>query len=163
MQRICGPFLKIYLCFSRDFVNQHVFFCSIYIETARNSREECNEFADLLFFRLSLCLSRDSLSCDTRSLDLCILFKFGARERTEDEFEKAKMAISYCHLPAPPLPHDIIQVILNIYIYRNKGCFSNWGIWQSSKDSLSDFYLVVQWVYFRRFHLTILEFNLEYW
>ena len=52
------------------------FCCSIYIETVQNSREECNEFADLLFFRLSLCLSRDSLSCDTRSLDLCILFKF---------------------------------------------------------------------------------------
>ena len=26
--------------------------CSIYIETAQNSPEECNEFADLLFFRL---------------------------------------------------------------------------------------------------------------
>ena len=60
--------------YSRDFDNQHC--CSIYIETAQNSREECNEFADLLFWRLSLCLSRDSLSCDTRSLDLCILFKF---------------------------------------------------------------------------------------
>ena len=32
------------------------FCCSIYIETAQNSREECNEIADLLFFRLSLCL-----------------------------------------------------------------------------------------------------------
>ena len=52
------------------------FCCSIYTETAHNSRGECNEFADLLFFRLSLCLSRDSLSCDTRSLDLCTLFKF---------------------------------------------------------------------------------------
>ena len=52
------------------------FCCSIYIETAQNSREECNEFADLLFWRLSLCLSRDSLFCDTRTLDLCILFKF---------------------------------------------------------------------------------------
>ena len=52
-----------------------VFFCcSIYVEIAQNSREECNEFAELLFQRLSLCLSRDSLSCDTRSLDLCILF-----------------------------------------------------------------------------------------
>ena len=38
--------------------------------------EECHEFADLLFWRLSLRLSRDSLSCDTRSLDLCILFRF---------------------------------------------------------------------------------------
>ena len=56
--------------YSRDSVNQHVFRCSIYIETAENSREERNEQ------RLSLCLSRDSLSCDIRSLDLCILFKF---------------------------------------------------------------------------------------
>ena len=70
-------FFRIYLRLSRDFVSQHVFFCcSIHIETAQNSHEECNEFADLLFWRLSLCLSRDSLSCDTRSLDLCILFKF---------------------------------------------------------------------------------------
>ena len=61
----------------REILSTSMFFCcSIYIETVQNSREECNEFADLLFFRLSLCLSRDSLSCDTRSLDLCILFKF---------------------------------------------------------------------------------------
>ena len=46
----------------------------------------------------------------------------GARGRTEDEFEKANMAIRYYHLPAPPLPHVIIQVILNIY-----GWFSNWA------------------------------------
>ena len=25
MKRICGPFFRIYLCLSRDFVNQHVF------------------------------------------------------------------------------------------------------------------------------------------
>ena len=61
----------------REILSTSMFFCcSIYIETAQNSREECNEFADLLFWRLSLCLSRDSLSCDTRSLDLCILFNF---------------------------------------------------------------------------------------
>ena len=29
-----------------------------------------------LFWRLSICISRDSLSCDTRSVNLCILFKF---------------------------------------------------------------------------------------
>ena len=61
---------------SRDFAPACFFCCSIYIETAQNSHEECNEFADLLFWRLSLCLSRDSLSRDTRSLDLCILFRF---------------------------------------------------------------------------------------
>ena len=77
MQRICRRlFFRIYLCLSRDFVNQHSLCSSIYIETALNSREECMEFAELLFWRLSLCLSRDSLSRDTPSLDLCILFKF---------------------------------------------------------------------------------------
>ena len=34
--------------------------------SALNSREQCSEFSDL-----SLCLSRDSLSCYTRSLDRC--------------------------------------------------------------------------------------------
>ena len=67
-------FFRIHLCLSRDFVNQHVFCCSIYSQTAQNSRGECNEFANLLFGRLSLFLSRDSLSCDTGLLDLCILF-----------------------------------------------------------------------------------------
>ena len=61
----------------REILSTSMFFCcSIYIETAQNSREECNEFADLLFWRLSLCLSRDSLSRDSRSLNLCVLFKF---------------------------------------------------------------------------------------
>ena len=32
------------------------------------NEKEWNEFADLLLFRLSFCLSRDSLSCDTRSI-----------------------------------------------------------------------------------------------
>ena len=77
IQRICRHlFFRVYSFLSRDFVNQHAFCSSIYIETALNSREECIEFADLLFWRLSLCLLRDSLSRDTRSLDLCILFKF---------------------------------------------------------------------------------------
>ena len=57
-------------------LSSSMFFCSsIYIETALNFREECNEFAGLLFWRLSLCLSIDSLSCDTRALYLCILLK----------------------------------------------------------------------------------------
>ena len=74
VQRICWPFI---LEFIREILSTSMFFCcSIYIETAQNSSEECNEFADLLFWRLSLCLSRDSLSYDIRSLDLCILFKF---------------------------------------------------------------------------------------
>ena len=76
----CNVFQTFFLEFIyvfREILSTSMFFCcSIYIETAQNSREECNEFADLLFFRLSLCLSRDSSSCDTRSLDLCISFKF---------------------------------------------------------------------------------------
>ena len=76
MQRISDLFFRIYLCLSRDLSTSMFFCCSIYIETAQISREECNELADLFFIRLSLCLSTDFLSCDTRSLDLCILFKF---------------------------------------------------------------------------------------
>ena len=59
MRRICGPFI---LEFIREILSTSMFFCrSIYIETAQNSREECNAFADLLFSRLSLSLSRGSL------------------------------------------------------------------------------------------------------
>ena len=59
MQRICGPFI---LEFIGEILSTNMFFCClIYIETAQNSREEYNEFADLLFWRLSLCLSRDSV------------------------------------------------------------------------------------------------------
>ena len=75
-------FFEQFIFVSREILSTSMFLffffccCSIYVETAQNSRVECNEFADLLFFRLSLCLSRDYLFCDTRSLDLCILFKF---------------------------------------------------------------------------------------
>ena len=68
-------FLRIYLCLSRDFVNQHVFL-PLDLHWDSPKLPSLNEFTDLLCWRLSLCLSRDSLSCDTRSLDLCILFKF---------------------------------------------------------------------------------------
>ena len=65
------------ICVFCEILSTSMYFCcSIYIETAQNSREECNEFLNLLFWRLSLCLSRDSLSCDTHSLDLCMLVKF---------------------------------------------------------------------------------------
>ena len=44
---------------ARFILSQHLrTFFSIYIETALNFDEECNEFADLLLQRLSLCLSR---------------------------------------------------------------------------------------------------------
>ena len=70
-------FFSEFIYVFREILSTSMFFCcSIYIETAQNSRVESNEFADLLFWRLSLCLSRESLSCETRSLDLCILFKF---------------------------------------------------------------------------------------
>ena len=69
-------FFSEFIYFFREILLTIIFFCcSIYIETAQNSREQCNELADLLFWRLSLCLSTDSLSCDTRSSDLCTLFK----------------------------------------------------------------------------------------
>ena len=42
------------------------------VRNATNLRTFC--FSD--YHYESLCLSKDSLSCDTRSLDLCILFKF---------------------------------------------------------------------------------------
>ena len=70
-------FFSEFICVFCEILSTSMYLgCSIYIETAQNSREECNEFLDLLFWRLSLCLSRDSLSCDTHSLDLCMLFKF---------------------------------------------------------------------------------------
>ena len=57
MQRICRPFFKFIYVF-REILSTSMFFCcSIYIETAQNSRGECIEFKDLLFWRLSLCLS----------------------------------------------------------------------------------------------------------
>ena len=60
-------FFLEFIYFFRKILLTIIFFCcSIYIETAQNSREQCNELADLLFWRLSLCLSSDSLSCDTR-------------------------------------------------------------------------------------------------
>ena len=65
-------FFSEFIYFFREILLTIIFFCcSIYIETAQNSREECNEFV----LKPTICISRDSLSCDTRSLDLCILFK----------------------------------------------------------------------------------------
>ena len=60
---------------SKCYRNQRVLLSLIYIEPVLTFCEECNEFVDFWFRRLSLCLSRDSLSCDTHSLDLCISFK----------------------------------------------------------------------------------------
>ena len=63
-------FQILFMSFER-FLSTSMFFCSsMYIEPVLTFREECNESTDLLFWRLSLCLSRDSLSCDTHSWDL---------------------------------------------------------------------------------------------
>ena len=73
MQRICRPFFLEFIYVFRQILSTSMFFCcSIYIETAQNSRGNATD----LFWRLSICISRDSLSCDTRSVNLCILFKF---------------------------------------------------------------------------------------
>ena len=69
-------FFKIYLCFSRDFVNQHVFSAAqftfkrpkTHVRNATNLRTVCFEDYHYAF--------QETLSCDTRSLDLCVLFKF---------------------------------------------------------------------------------------
>ena len=54
MQRICGPFFLEFIYVFREILSASMFFCcSIHIETAQNSREERNEFAELLFWRLS--------------------------------------------------------------------------------------------------------------
>ena len=48
-----------------------MFFCrSIYIETAQNSREECNEFADLFVLKTIIVPFKSLFPDDTRSLDL---------------------------------------------------------------------------------------------
>ena len=52
MQRICGPFILEFIYVFREILSTSMFFCcSIYIETAQNSREECNEFADLFVLK----------------------------------------------------------------------------------------------------------------
>ena len=83
------------------------FCCSIYIETAQNSREECNEFADLLFWKPSIRLPRDSLSCDTRSLDLCIfssLYFYTSDIFCPNSCEPACSAQVDLHRASPHLP-----------------------------------------------------------
>ena len=68
-------FLEFIYVFREILSTSMFFYCSIYIETAQNSRGQCNELADLLFWRLSFCLSRDSLSWHSLIRSL-YLFKF---------------------------------------------------------------------------------------
>ena len=76
MQRICGPFFKIYLCFSRDFVNQHVFLLLDLHWDSPKLPWGMQRIGGPFVFQTIIIPLRDSLSCDTCSLDLCILFKF---------------------------------------------------------------------------------------
>ena len=67
-------YFKIY---SRDFVNKNVFFAARFtLRQPKTPVRNATNLRTFLFWRLLLCLSRDSLSCDTRSLDLWTLFKF---------------------------------------------------------------------------------------
>ena len=69
-------FFKVYLCFSRDFFKQHVFLLLDLHWDSPKLPWGMQRICGPCFWRLSFCLSRDSLSCDTRSLDVCFLFKF---------------------------------------------------------------------------------------
>ena len=44
------------------------FCCSIYIKTAQNSREKCNEFTDLFVLKTIIMLFKRLLSCDTHNV-----------------------------------------------------------------------------------------------
>ena len=77
--------LEFIFAFLDIFVNQHVtsmlLFSSIYIERSPKLswgiQRICRPFVLKTYYHYeSLCVSRDSLSCDTRSLDLCFLFKY---------------------------------------------------------------------------------------
>ena len=75
MKRICGPFFKNYLFFER-FCQRACFFAVQFTLRQPKTPVGVQRICGPFFFRLSLCLSRDSLPYDTRPLDLCILFKF---------------------------------------------------------------------------------------
>ena len=110
---------------------QHAFCSSIYIDTALNSREECIEFADLLFGRLSLCLSRDSLSRDTRWLDLCILFKF--------------IFLYLWYIPPNSCAFDTFHfTLIFTYVYYHAKYFSY--PWWRCRSELNDFFLI-EWFF----------------
>ena len=71
--------LRIYSCLSRDFVNQHVF---LLLDLHWDSPK-------LFCFLFSPCLSRDSLSCDTRSYSIVVFYLslyFYTSDRTSDKF-----------------------------------------------------------------------------
>ena len=69
-------FFRIYLCLSRDFVNKHVFLLlDLHWNSAKlpwGMQRICGPFV----LRTIIMPFKRFLSCDTRSLDLCILFKF---------------------------------------------------------------------------------------
>ena len=66
------PFFRIYLCLSRDFCQLACSFAARF--TLR--QPQTPEFADPLFYKDYDYVFLETLSCETCSLDLCILFKF---------------------------------------------------------------------------------------
>ena len=110
---------------SKCYRNQPVFLSSIYIEPVLTSCEECNEFVDLMFWRLSLCLSRDSLSCDTLSLDLCISFK------------SIFLHFSYILRPILTLfTHFAGFTLASVHVYNTTRIFFNpwWCCWAKARN-----------------------------
>ena len=76
MQRICGPFFKKLFMFFERFCQLACFFAARFtlrqpktpVRNATNLRTFCFEDYHYAF--------QETLSCDIRSLDLCILLKF---------------------------------------------------------------------------------------
>ena len=63
-------FFRIYLCLSRDFVNQYVFLVLDLHDSPKlpwRMQRICGPFVLKTITGLSICLSRDSLSCHTHS------------------------------------------------------------------------------------------------
>ena len=71
MQRICRPFILEFIYVFREILSTSMFF--LLLDLPWDS-PKLPWGMQRMFWRLSLCLSGDSLSCDTHSLDLCILF-----------------------------------------------------------------------------------------
>ena len=71
-------FFRIYFCLLREFVNQHVFWLfDLHWDSPKlpwGMQRICGPFVLKTITGLSILLSRDSLSCHTRSLDLCLYF-----------------------------------------------------------------------------------------
>ena len=69
-------FFRIYLCLSRDFVNQHVFFAARFTLRQPKTPWGMQRICEPFVLKTIIMPFKRFLPCDTRSLDLCILFKF---------------------------------------------------------------------------------------